>query len=327
MVKFWEALACNIDGVIELDVEAKVKFLMHLLSQAKTSPGLYDTRIPNLARILDFIEDHILQDLASFEDTLIATGFMSEEIMDGLMAIIKSATRTISASEEENEDSAENAQLLGAKLFQALKILDQLISKYTEISNEIMAYALKLLPKDSLDTNIKNAVVRLLVKSYSHISDQDQKLPESICEKLFLTLVKAKEPVFREVLKNALQKILENDLDDVILKFFLNHKNEDIIKNANIFSGYTITEHSSVESFEQALSLVEGVLDDHHNDVYLRQDALRTLIKIADKATEVSTLIQVLIILKSIDAHTEDSDGDMGVICMKKLLYISVMKY
>ena len=32
---FWQAMTCNVDGVIELGVENKVTLMMHLLSQSK----------------------------------------------------------------------------------------------------------------------------------------------------------------------------------------------------------------------------------------------------------------------------------------------------
>ena len=44
---FWQAMTCNVDGVIELVVENKVTIMMHLLSQSKID-GRIDERIPNI---------------------------------------------------------------------------------------------------------------------------------------------------------------------------------------------------------------------------------------------------------------------------------------
>ena len=42
---FWEALTCNVDGILELGIERKIILLMHLLAQSKIN-GKFNSRIP-----------------------------------------------------------------------------------------------------------------------------------------------------------------------------------------------------------------------------------------------------------------------------------------
>ncbi|WP_375319127.1 NACHT domain-containing protein [Candidatus Tisiphia endosymbiont of Oplodontha viridula] len=82
---FWESVTCNIDGVIELGIEAKINLLMHLLGQAKGKGGI-DDRIPNRASILQLIDVVVLKDLLAWGNQLKETDYISENIKLGLLA-------------------------------------------------------------------------------------------------------------------------------------------------------------------------------------------------------------------------------------------------
>lgn len=85
---FWEAVTCNVDGMLELGIEMKVRLLMHLLSQATVQKVEIDERIPNKKQILNIIEIVVLKDLLSSADQLKESGYMTQSIKQGLMKIV-----------------------------------------------------------------------------------------------------------------------------------------------------------------------------------------------------------------------------------------------
>ncbi|WP_017443232.1 hypothetical protein [Rickettsia gravesii] len=58
---FWEAVTCNVDGILELGIERKIKLLMHLLAQSKIN-GKFNSRIPYLKQIQKLIDEIVLKD-------------------------------------------------------------------------------------------------------------------------------------------------------------------------------------------------------------------------------------------------------------------------
>jgi HEAT repeat protein len=72
--RFWEAMSCNVDGVIELGVEGKVNLFMHLLSQSKVG-GQFDKRIPNLDQIAKLVDGTLQGDLIKWQQAIIEIGY------------------------------------------------------------------------------------------------------------------------------------------------------------------------------------------------------------------------------------------------------------
>ncbi|WP_233418832.1 hypothetical protein [Rickettsia tamurae] len=77
---FWEAVTCNVDGILELGIERKIILLMHLLTQSKIN-GKFDNRIPNLKQIQNLIDDTVLKDITIWEQHIIESGYLSEDII------------------------------------------------------------------------------------------------------------------------------------------------------------------------------------------------------------------------------------------------------
>ena len=77
---FWEAVTCNVDGILELGIERKIILLMHLLAQSKIN-GKFDNRIPNLTQIQNLIDDIVLKDITIWEQHIIDSGYLSEKII------------------------------------------------------------------------------------------------------------------------------------------------------------------------------------------------------------------------------------------------------
>ncbi|WP_337969217.1 hypothetical protein [Rickettsia tamurae] len=65
---FWEAVTCNVDGILELG--RKIILLMHLLTQSKIN-GKFDNRILNLKQIQNLIDDTVLKDITIWEQHII----------------------------------------------------------------------------------------------------------------------------------------------------------------------------------------------------------------------------------------------------------------
>ena len=81
---FWDAVVCNIDGLIELGVENKVGLIMHLLEQAKIK-GMIDLRVPQKNQMTLFIDAVVLHDLFSWTAQLKESDYMSETIKEAIM--------------------------------------------------------------------------------------------------------------------------------------------------------------------------------------------------------------------------------------------------
>lgn len=68
--RFWEAVSCNVEGILELGVASKVGLLMHLLAQGKIK-GELDTRIPNREKLQKLVDDELVENLARWQDQII----------------------------------------------------------------------------------------------------------------------------------------------------------------------------------------------------------------------------------------------------------------
>ncbi|KJV80373.1 hypothetical protein RHORCCE3_1297 [Rickettsia hoogstraalii str. RCCE3] len=77
---FWEAAICNVDGILELRIERKIILLMYLLAQSKIN-GKFDNRIPHLKQIQELIDEVVLKDITIWEQHIIDSGYLSEEIV------------------------------------------------------------------------------------------------------------------------------------------------------------------------------------------------------------------------------------------------------
>ena len=85
--RFWEAVSCNVEGVLELGVASKVELLMHLMAQSTTNGGL-DTRIPNREKLQKLVDEELVKDLARWQEQLIASGYKSAALVRKLREVI-----------------------------------------------------------------------------------------------------------------------------------------------------------------------------------------------------------------------------------------------
>ena len=109
---FWEAITCNVNGILELGIERKIILLMHLLAQSKIN-GKFDNRIPNLTQIQNLIDDIVLKDITIWEQHIIDSGYLSEKIIktvneklqnkEAVFQEFKTATEIITGLANRNE--------------------------------------------------------------------------------------------------------------------------------------------------------------------------------------------------------------------------------
>jgi len=175
MERFWEAVTCNLDGIIELGVDAKVELLMHLLSQSREK-GKLDSRIPNLDSIVKFIDFIIVgQGLHHWQDKILESGYLSQKIVDKIFKLMHSnhsdlivefsprkekemATKTTTfksaTKQAEIKASFEIAQKLNN---------DQLIIDKIGVDGKIIFHCLvQLLCNDKIDWQLKRFVIKKL---------------------------------------------------------------------------------------------------------------------------------------------------------------------
>jgi hypothetical protein len=112
VTRFWSAVTCNVDGVLEFGTQTKVKLLMHLLGQASViveGTKSLDPRIPNLQIMKDLIDEEVLQhigkDFGRWSKIVIASNYLSPKVA---AAVIKVVTGEIaSEGAEELKQAAE----------------------------------------------------------------------------------------------------------------------------------------------------------------------------------------------------------------------------
>ena len=85
--RFWEAVTCNVAGVIELGIDSKVTLLMHLLAQS-TILEQFDSRIPNLEKIVELVDLVVASDIIKFQEDIILTGYLTSRLKETVFATI-----------------------------------------------------------------------------------------------------------------------------------------------------------------------------------------------------------------------------------------------
>lgn len=112
IVRFWEAVSCNIDGVLEFGMDRKVTLLMNLLAQTKI-----DARIPNLNEMIEFIDNFILQDFSRYKHLIEESGYLSQRMEKHIWEALEKNTQNIGSPSKffftksfSLSDDAESAQ-------------------------------------------------------------------------------------------------------------------------------------------------------------------------------------------------------------------------
>jgi hypothetical protein len=65
---------------LELGSEAKIKLMMHLLSEAQTEEGI-DARIPHLNEVTELIDKEVLANMSLWKGEVLSSGYLSKNIL------------------------------------------------------------------------------------------------------------------------------------------------------------------------------------------------------------------------------------------------------
>ena len=115
--RFWEAVSCNVEGVLELGVASKVGLLIPLLAQSKIK-GELDTRIPNREKLQKLVDEEVVKDMARWQEQIIASGYKSEALVSKLCEVIYK-------EEPEEEDISELSAGLAIGLALGSKVVEE----------------------------------------------------------------------------------------------------------------------------------------------------------------------------------------------------------
>lgn len=106
-IKFWEAIVCNVNGLLELGTEYKATLLMNLLRQAGTNKET-SYFIPHREAMVNFIDNSVIkgtEDFLRWGDTIKATGYLSENMLNYILTIIRNNSPQQSQAIEDWEES------------------------------------------------------------------------------------------------------------------------------------------------------------------------------------------------------------------------------
>ena len=86
---FWEPMACNLDGIIDLGEDRKVELFMNLLGQIKiNNDEKVKIKIPNIEEIVKFIDDVVCLDIFKWKDIIKSSNYLSLKMQSKIFKLI-----------------------------------------------------------------------------------------------------------------------------------------------------------------------------------------------------------------------------------------------
>lgn len=242
LTRFWEAVTCNIDGVLELGADKKVSLLMKLLGCAKIK-GQIDTRIPNLQKIIEFIDKIILPDIFKWSKAIKESGYLSESMRLYLWSYFSEKNESLSlmnSNEKINLISIMMNTLVKSDLEEILKLTKgKLLSQEAQYKEFYIKLLVKIIISKKIDdSSLVTILLNLLGdKNLSEEAIEGLKTiainnPKSInnyfiIEALFNTaLAKNLGALLSESVENN-----ESDFGDIILENIITHAQAHLNEN------------------------------------------------------------------------------------------------
>lgn len=161
---FWEAITCNVDGILELGIERKIILLMHLLTQSKINEK-FNSRIPYLKQIQELIDEIVLKDITIWEQHIIDSGYLSE-------AIVKTVNEKLRKSKTDFQELKTSAEIIAAlankhEWGSKTKIYERLISSLrvedTQLQELILQKLLLILDETIDEVVVKRSLKKILL--------------------------------------------------------------------------------------------------------------------------------------------------------------------
>lgn len=321
VTRFWEAVTCNVDGVLELGIEAKVTLLMHLLGQAKIKEGSIDSRIPNLAKIKDLIDKTILEDITKWGQQIIDSGYLSEKIAKKLISILiqeidlskgESAESSVSEQTEESyiegkeekhwEQKASNPTIDNfQKLKVAAEVIISLINKKDLGGKEKIFKSFVNLIR-SKDWQIQKLGLEKLHKIIDGTIDHNS-LEE--CSKLITPLLKDNNLI--NYANNVAAKITEIIPSETIKYFIaiIEKKGSLTFQESSTNSLFKIIK---VIQFEEIFKKIKLILNDKEASRNLKEGAAKCLSEIV--GAQPSTAVEAFEVIKLI-LYDKEASGNL----------------
>ena len=168
IVRFWEAVSCDLHETISTGVSGLVELWMYLLPQSILKDG-FDKIIPNLDKIVEIIDKIVISNFVQWEKVIENSGYLSE----GILLFIE---REIISGRRVNSPSSDLVSIDSIDIFEDREInpvLQAVIEVTASISNEALSIKMFHLLLGNLSTledrNIIEssiiAMIKLLTKN------------------------------------------------------------------------------------------------------------------------------------------------------------------
>jgi len=280
---FWDAVMCNVDGILELGVEAKVTLLMHLISQSKIEEK-FDERIPNLDQAVKMIDEVVLQDLSGWSIHLKESDYMTEKVRAYLIEYF------LFYESSDRENRLKKIANISNQNIDRKNLLDLILSMSNRFSEEqltqVFQESVKLLKnhhtnkwqltrkaieviligqrkgKFNLDFEQEKEVLAALVKLVddNNIADLSLKAIRKIIEK-------STNPEIAQVMKRNLKQSFED----------LKTKNE-YVRMSNLVQTFMASGLNDIQFVEDALNAFKPLLSEKETSLNIL--ALKTTIEL-----------------------------------------------
>ena len=205
LISFWEAVTCNIDGVLELGLNMKVTLLMHLINSAKIG-GEIDSRIPNKEDIIDFIDSVVLEDLLKWGEEIKTSGYISPKLKKYIWDKWISLESIIMLQEEPASDNELLFDKQANKMSDINKLVNVIISSIDYLdNNELLSSIYTRLDND--DDRIKELAIKMIHQFAKRSKEAFS--PERIEELIEKIIKYTKNNKLKEHSMNALASLVE----------------------------------------------------------------------------------------------------------------------
>ncbi len=164
IIRFWDAVACELDETVETGTSGLVTLWMHLLSQA-TRDGVVDSRIPNLGAMVEIIDHQVLNNFLQWKKVIEASGYISDQILAFLEKQIDQQSRDIRPNSK-SQYSANEVEVVSELMVENIELI---IAQGDRDNKDVLDVLNELQTEDSED----ELDLRLSNTRYQSISPED----------------------------------------------------------------------------------------------------------------------------------------------------------
>ena len=219
--RFWEAVSCNVAGVLELGIASKVELLIHLMAQS-TTKGELDTRIPNREKLQELVDEEVVKDLARWQEQLIASGYKSAALVRKLREVIYKEQPEENISEL--SAALEIGLALGSRVVEeeeqqlARHLEEKLLDSPVWQVRALAAAKLAQVLDDKVDRAQASKLLGKLLGLYEEentnelVAGSSKQLAKKLSE-LFQDWLQSTYPDVRESALSLIEKLVEADLE------------------------------------------------------------------------------------------------------------------